>query len=213
MKTWRLTSGTINGILFIVMMVQSCAAGVINSLSKSSDSSGTIGMICAALLLVAGVLSIAFRNNPDEGHVILICLYGAAAVLGIFFHGVYEDLFFWGCWGAICAAVTLVLMLKHRNHGAENVPVLSENGSSAGTKETAWGIAPPKSKRAAIVTWAFVALSIIALVAEIIALVVNLGFADSEIAAVLPFWSVYAALGGSVVSGVVAWILAENAYA
>ena len=41
MKTWKLVSGILSIILFVIVTFQSCAAGVANSLEANGETSGS----------------------------------------------------------------------------------------------------------------------------------------------------------------------------
>ena len=43
MKTWKLVSGILSMILFVIVTFQSCAAGVANSLEANGETSGSAG--------------------------------------------------------------------------------------------------------------------------------------------------------------------------
>lgn len=63
MKTLRMVIGIICCVLFFIVIFQSCAAGVSNSLSDSGETSGTSGMFVAIFMLIAGILGIAGRKS------------------------------------------------------------------------------------------------------------------------------------------------------
>ena len=44
MKTWKLVSGILSMILFVIVTFQSCAAGVANSLEANGETSGSAGI-------------------------------------------------------------------------------------------------------------------------------------------------------------------------
>ena len=43
MKTWKLVSGILSIIMFVVVAFQSCAVGIGNSLTENGESSGSAG--------------------------------------------------------------------------------------------------------------------------------------------------------------------------
>ena len=56
MKTWKLVSGILSMILFIVVAFQSCAAGMVNALEENGGSSGSVGLLVAVLMLAGGIV-------------------------------------------------------------------------------------------------------------------------------------------------------------
>ena len=58
MKTWKLVSGILCIVLFVVVMFQSCAVGFMNTVEGSEEFSGTAGMIVAFMMLSGGIVSV-----------------------------------------------------------------------------------------------------------------------------------------------------------
>ena len=67
MKTWKLVSGILSMILFVIVTFQSCAAGVANSLEANGETSGSAGVFVAILMLAGGIVSVATRNSEKKG--------------------------------------------------------------------------------------------------------------------------------------------------
>ena len=67
MKSWKLVSGILCIVLCVIVLFQSCAAGLANALEENGDSGGTAGLLVALLLLAGGVTSIATRKQPGKG--------------------------------------------------------------------------------------------------------------------------------------------------
>ncbi|WP_026506422.1 hypothetical protein [Butyrivibrio sp. MC2013] len=118
MKIWKLVSGILNIILFLIISLQSCAAGLSNALSENGEVSGTAGLVVAVMLLAGGIVSIATRKSEKKGgNIALIVLYAIAVVIGFAGAGSYGDLKIWAGWGAIClvmAVLAIVLDKKHK---------------------------------------------------------------------------------------------------
>ena len=51
MKVWKLVSGILSMILFVLVAFQSCAAGVSNALEANGEVSGSAGIIVAIHML------------------------------------------------------------------------------------------------------------------------------------------------------------------
>ncbi|MBR6018851.1 MAG: hypothetical protein IK055_01375 [Lachnospiraceae bacterium] len=113
MKTWKLVAGILSIILFVIIMVQSCAAGAVNALEKNGGNSGSVGFICGILVLTGGIVSVATRNSTGKGgNVALIILFGLAALFGFTGYGNYKDLVVWSFWAAINALIAFVAIIN-----------------------------------------------------------------------------------------------------
>ena len=89
MKTWKLVSGILSMILFVIVTFQSCAAGVANSLEANGETSGSAGVFVAILMLAGGIVSVATRNSEKKGgNIALIVLFGLAALVGFIGFGI-----------------------------------------------------------------------------------------------------------------------------
>ena len=112
MKTWKLVSGILSIILFVVVSLQSCAAGVANTLAENGEVGGSAGIIVAIMLLAGGIVSIATRNGGKGGNIAVLVLYGIGALLGFMLAGSYADLNIWAGWCLICAILAVVSLVK-----------------------------------------------------------------------------------------------------
>lgn len=112
MKVWKLVSGILSIILFVVVSFQSCAAGVANALEANGESSGTAGIMVAIFMLAGGIVSIATRKSQGKGgNIALIILFGLAALIGFANYGSYSDLAIWSGWCLINAVLAVVAMI------------------------------------------------------------------------------------------------------
>lgn len=115
MKTWKLVSGILSIILFVVVSFQSCAAGVVNALENDGGTSGSVGVVVAILMLAGGIVSIASRKSEGKGgNIALIILFGLAALFGYTGYGNYSDLVIWSTWCLINGALAVVALIKNR---------------------------------------------------------------------------------------------------
>lgn len=115
MKTWKLVSGILSTVLFLVVMFQSCAAGVVDAIKGKGGTSGGAGMLTGILMLAGGIVSIATRKSIGKGgDIALIVLYGLAALIGFAGFGVYADLVIWSVWCLVCATLAFVAILKKK---------------------------------------------------------------------------------------------------
>lgn len=112
MKVWKLISGILSMVLFLVVAFQSCAAGVANTLAENGEVSGSAGILVAILMLAGGIVSVATRKSEKNGgNIALIVLFGLAALLGFANYGSYSDLAIWSGWCLLNAVFAVVAML------------------------------------------------------------------------------------------------------
>lgn len=115
MKTWKVVAGILSVVLFFVVMFQSCAAGLVNSIEENGGSSGSVGVFVGILMLAGGIVSIAVRKSEGKGgDIALIILFGLAALVGFTGFGNYSDLIIWSVWCLINAALALVDIIKKK---------------------------------------------------------------------------------------------------
>jgi RNA polymerase subunit RPABC4/transcription elongation factor Spt4 len=117
MKIWRLVSGILSMVLFLVITFQSCAVGLVNVVEDNKDdTSGAGGILVAFGLLVAGIVATAlWKNKSKAGDIALIVLYGLTALIGFANLGTFGDLVVWSSWALICtvmAAIALVINFR-----------------------------------------------------------------------------------------------------
>lgn len=112
MKTWKLVSGVLSIILFVFVMFQSCAAGLVNTLEENGEVSGSAGVIVAIMLLAGGIVSIATRKGGKGGNIAIIVLYGIGAFFGFLLAGNYSDLNIWAFWCLICVVIAIAALIK-----------------------------------------------------------------------------------------------------
>lgn len=117
MKTWKLVSGILSMILFVLVAFQSCAAGMANALEDNGGTSGSIGIFVGILILAGGIVSVATRKSQKNGgNIALIILFGLAALMGFAGHGNYSDLVIWAFWCLINAVLAVVAMVKAKDN-------------------------------------------------------------------------------------------------
>lgn len=108
MRTWKLVSGILSIVLFVIVAFQSCAAGVYNSISENAEVSGSAGIILAFFMLASGIVSVCTRKGGKGGNIAALILYGLAALIGFANAGSFSDLNIWAGWCAICAVLSLI---------------------------------------------------------------------------------------------------------
>lgn len=95
MKTARLIIGIVSFVLFFIILFQSCAAGMVNSMSNSANTDGTSGIFVGIIVIVAGIIAIVMRKS-GKGSIVSGIFYGLAGIVGYCNSEVYKDLAIWG---------------------------------------------------------------------------------------------------------------------
>ena len=108
MKTWKLVSGILSIVLFIMVAFQSCAVGIGNTLGETGEVGGSAGIIVAIMLLAGGIVSIATRKGGKGGNIALIVLFGYGLA------GSYSDLYIWATWCLINVILAIVSLVKNK---------------------------------------------------------------------------------------------------
>ena len=112
-KTWKLVSGILSIILFALVSLQSCAAGVANTLEENGEVGGSGGLIVSIMLLAGGIVSIVTRNSTKRGgNIALIVLFGIGALLGYTTAGSFSDLYIWATWCLINVVFAIIAIIK-----------------------------------------------------------------------------------------------------
>ncbi len=95
--TAKIVLGILSMVLFIIILFQSCAAGIGNILADNGEVSGGAGFIVAINLLISGIILVAARKSSKKAPMIICAVllwlsYFIAKMLG----GSYGDLRIWG---------------------------------------------------------------------------------------------------------------------
>lgn len=107
MKTTRLIIGIVSIVLFFVIVFQSCAAGIGNTLAENGESSGTAGFLLALCMLIAGIVGISTKKSKG-GSITSGCFYALGGIIGIANVGSYADLQVWSVLSFIFAIVFIL---------------------------------------------------------------------------------------------------------
>ncbi|MCI8623801.1 MAG: hypothetical protein HFG26_09075 [Provencibacterium sp.] len=114
MKTWKLVSGILSIVLCLIVLFQSCAAGLSNTLEGNGEVGGSAGVIVAIMLLAGGIVSIVARKGTGKGgNIAAIVLFGIGALFGFTLAGSYGDLVIWAFWCLICAALSVISIIRN----------------------------------------------------------------------------------------------------
>ena len=115
MKTWKLVAGILGIVFCMIVLFQSCAAGMVNTLDESSDAGGSAGLLVALLMLAGGIVSVAVRNSEKRGgDIALIVVFVLAALIGFSNAAVYQDLVIWSVWCLINAGLALISAIRKK---------------------------------------------------------------------------------------------------
>ena len=105
--------GIISVVLFTLIALQSCVAGLGNVLEGSGEVSGSAGMMLAFIMLIAGVISLTSKTS--KGMIITaIVFYAIGGIIGISNVGSYSDLAIWSVLSFIFAGLLLFHFLKNK---------------------------------------------------------------------------------------------------
>lgn len=111
MKTAKLVIGIISIILFVLIALQSCVAGMGNTLAANGEVSGSAGLLLAISYLVAGIVVICTRAGGKGGYV-SAGFYIIFALLGFMMAGSYADLNIWSALSIIFGVISIVCTKK-----------------------------------------------------------------------------------------------------
>jgi len=109
----KLVLGILSFFLFVLVMFQSCAAGLGNALADNGEVSGSAGFLCAVNLLVSGLIAVIARKSVKKAPMIVA---GVLLWLNLFYAkimaGSYSDLVIWGYLSFIFGAVYMFSVMR-----------------------------------------------------------------------------------------------------
>jgi len=108
MKTLRLVIGIISMGLILIILFQSCAAGMLNIFEGSGETSGFAGLLVSVFLLIAGSVGVSTYKKAGGGAITSILLYAIAGLIGVTNYGSFADLQIWGILSFIFAVLYLL---------------------------------------------------------------------------------------------------------
>ena len=121
-KTWPLVIGIISIALCLFILLQSCAAGLSNTIDENGDASGTLGFFVAVMYMAGGIVLIATRKSHSK--IAATVLYFIGAFFGLLFDGgTFEDLAIWGGFSLIIAILCMVSTIRNRKPKTLKKPV------------------------------------------------------------------------------------------
>lgn len=166
MKSWRLVSGIISLVICVLVLFQSCAVGIVNTIENNGQVSGTAGIIVAIMLIAGGIVSIVTRKGGKGGNIAIIILYGMGAVIGFMLAGNYSDLVFWAVWCLACAIVAGVAFVMGYGEADFDDPDDTPAPVAARASGESVRAKPPTPLR--VIKWIFIVLGALFLLLIII---------------------------------------------
>lgn len=92
----RTAIGIISMVLFPLITLQSCAAGINNALEENGATSGTSGFGTALFMLIGGIIGVCTRNSKSKiGAIITALFYWLGALMSYGENDTYGDLSLW----------------------------------------------------------------------------------------------------------------------
>lgn len=131
MKTTKLVIGIFSMVFFIVIILQSCAAGVLNALEgNTEDSSGSAGVFVAIFMLIGGIVGVITRKEVKGGY-FAGAFYLLASIIGFSSLGTFADLVIWASLSLIFALVFILsgLLKKKTEPILVESPVVAKDSS------------------------------------------------------------------------------------
>ncbi len=109
MKVAKLVAGILCEILAVVILFQSCAAGLVDAIENQGGTSGGAGLIVAFLMIAGGIVMIATRKGGKGGSIACLILFVIAAIVGFSGAGVFKDL---NIWAGLCAVLAVLNLIS-----------------------------------------------------------------------------------------------------
>jgi|LGOV01.1.fsa_nt_gb hypothetical protein len=114
MKTAKIIVNVFSLVFFFIIILQSCATGLVNAWNgNEGDSSGAGGAMLALFILVAGIVGLATRKN-EKSSIAVGILYLIAAIIGFSSLGTFGDLVIWASLSLIFACLYFASFVLHK---------------------------------------------------------------------------------------------------
>jgi len=115
LKTAKLVTGILSIVMTVIIMLQSCAAGLLNTLDGSDEVSGAAGFIVAILMIAGGITMISTRKSERRGGSIAASIiFGVAALLGFSLAGSFGDLKVWSTWCVLMLIFSIISIITNK---------------------------------------------------------------------------------------------------
>lgn len=111
MKNAKLVTGILCMIFTFLVLFQSCAVGVANTMGETGEISGSAGLLLAILMLAGGIVEVATRKSEKRGgSIAALILFLLAAVIGFANAGSYTDLYIWSAWCGVLGILNVICL-------------------------------------------------------------------------------------------------------
>lgn len=125
-STGKLIIGIISIVLFLLITLQSCAAGIGSTLTNGDIGVSSQGFCCALFMLIAGIITVITRNSSNmSSSIVALIFYFLGAILTIGTGEQYPDLPIWGCvsfaFGLFNLGSILITKEQFKNKNAERI--------------------------------------------------------------------------------------------
>lgn len=119
MKTWKLVSGILSILLFVMISFESCSIILAMEMMEMEDSAGYFGLLMSAFLLASGIVSIISRKGGEALQIALIALFLLALVSGaLAFRNFFGDMILWCVW---CLINLILAVISFRTEGKKSM--------------------------------------------------------------------------------------------
>lgn len=119
MKTWKLVSGILSILLFVMISFESCSIILAMEMMEMEDSAGYFGLLMSAFLLASGIVSIISRKGGEALQIALIALFLLALVSGaLAFRNFFGDMILWCVW---CLVNLILAVISFRSEGKKSM--------------------------------------------------------------------------------------------
>jgi hypothetical protein len=113
LKTTKLVTGVLSIVLTLMVLFQSCAAGLYNTMTNTGESSGMAGLMVSILMIAGGITMIATRNSrKNGGSIACFIIFLLAAMIGFSMAGTFADLKVWASWCLVMVVLNFISVIK-----------------------------------------------------------------------------------------------------
>lgn len=116
MKVAKLVLGILTIVFSCFVTLQSCAAGISNSLEKNDEVSGSAGLFVSILMLAGAIVMIATRKGSKGGSIASLIIFLLAALIGFPNAGSYSDLKIWSGFCVILAVINIIALFTAKKN-------------------------------------------------------------------------------------------------
>ena len=114
MKNAKLVISIVTLALALLVMLQSCAAGLGNAIEENGEAGGSAGLLLAICFIVSGVLAVVTRKTHGGATYAAAGFYIAGGLIGLMLAGSYSDLYVWSAISIVFGIVFIVFNITAR---------------------------------------------------------------------------------------------------